>query len=96
MGANPALLVAAQHLALVSALVVVEGSPDGPDVGEAAPDSASRIQQWLVSWPARFADRDAARACFADQGLAPDALTAGLEHTPRSVCRQASKRRTCG
>jgi pimeloyl-ACP methyl ester carboxylesterase len=79
MGANTALLVAAEHPELVAALVVVEGSPDGPAPGEPSPDTASRIREWLGSWPASFATVDAARAFFVAQGLDPDAWAAGLQ-----------------
>jgi pimeloyl-ACP methyl ester carboxylesterase len=81
MGANTALLVAAEHPDLVSSLVVLEGSPDGPQPGENPPDTAAQIQQWLATWPAAFATENAAREFFASQGLEPDAWTAGLRQT---------------
>ena len=85
MGANTALLVAAEHPQLVTALVVVEGSPDGPEPGEPLPDTALRIQEWLATWPASFPTADAARAFFASQSLEPDAWTSGLEQTPNGL-----------
>lgn len=82
MGANTALLVAAEHPELVTALVLAEGSPDVPARGEPSPDTASRIQRWLATWPVSFPTTDAARAFFASQDLEPEAWTAGLEQAP--------------
>ncbi len=81
MGANTALLVAAEHPDLVAALVVVEGSPDGPAPGDPPPDT-TRIEQWLASWPASFGSETEARTFFSAQGLEPDAWTAGLRDSP--------------
>lgn len=78
MGANTAMLMAAEHPALVRALVVAEGSPDGPQQYDPQPDVAALIRQWLARWPVPFPDADVARAFFRHQGLEPTAWTAGL------------------
>jgi pimeloyl-ACP methyl ester carboxylesterase len=78
MGANTAMLVAAEHPALVRALVVAEGSPDGPQGYVPRPDVAVRIENWLARWPVPFADVGAAHAFFRDEGLEPTAWAAGL------------------
>jgi pimeloyl-ACP methyl ester carboxylesterase len=74
MGANTAFLTAARHPKLVSALIVIEASPDGP-----APELAPHVDAWLRAWPASFPDLHSAQAFFAAQGLAPGPWSGGLE-----------------
>lgn len=74
MGANTAFLTAARQPSCAAALVVIEGSPDGP-----APNLPRRISDWLDRWPVPFADRNAARDFFATEGLAPGPWAEGLE-----------------
>jgi pimeloyl-ACP methyl ester carboxylesterase len=50
MGANTAMLTAARFPELVTALVIIEGSPDGP-----VPARADQIRASLCSWPVPFA-----------------------------------------
>ena len=50
LGGHTALLTAAQHPELVSAVVLLEAGP-----GEAEP--SDRIATWLASWPTPFAER---------------------------------------
>lgn len=78
MGANTAMLVAAEHPELVRALVVAEGSPDGPLEHDPQPAVAVLIERWLAGWPVPFPDVEAAHAFFVDQGIEPMAWTAGL------------------
>ncbi len=78
MGANTAMLVAAEHPELVRALVVAEGSPDGPLEHDPQPAVAVLIERWLAEWPVPFPDAEAAHAFFVDQGIEPMAWTAGL------------------
>ncbi len=74
MGANTALLAAAAFPDRVQALVVVDGSPDGP-----IPELPGHIRRWLGSWPVPFADEADAREFFASRGLSPAAWIEGLE-----------------
>jgi pimeloyl-ACP methyl ester carboxylesterase len=79
MGASTAMLTAARYSELASRLVVIEGSPDGPDAPDATRQAAKQIGDSLARWPVPFADQDAARRFFASKGFDPDAWTAGLE-----------------
>ena len=71
MGANTAMLTAAQHPDLVNRLVVIEGSPDGPDPPDPQPAVADEIRDSLSRWPVPFADDEAARSFFCSKGLEP-------------------------
>ncbi len=82
MGANTAMLVAAEHPELVACLVVIEGSPGGPDDPDLAVQAAEQIGASLRRWPVPFADRDAARAFFVEKGFDAEAWTGGLEQRP--------------
>jgi pimeloyl-ACP methyl ester carboxylesterase len=82
MGASTALLTAAAHPELVRSLVIIEGSPDGPEEFDPDPEGARQIGRWLNAWPVPFPDTAAARGFFEGSGLQPDAWTAGLEQRP--------------
>lgn len=79
LGGNAALLVAAAHPDLVSALVLVEAGPDRP-----AQDTPDIIAGWLDSWPLPFPDREAA-ATFFGGGPAGDGWAATLTADPQEV-----------
>ncbi len=79
MGASTAMLTAAAHPDLVRSLVVIEGSPDGPDGFDPDPDGARQLGESLSAWPVPFADAAAARGFFKSRGFDPDVWTAGLE-----------------
>ena len=82
MGANTAMLLAADHPQLVTALVLIEGSPAGPDEPELGVRAAEQIGASLRRWPVPFADRAAARAFFAEKGFDVEAWTDGLDERP--------------
>jgi pimeloyl-ACP methyl ester carboxylesterase len=82
MGANTAMLVAADHPELVTALVVIEGSPDGPDDPQLGVQAAEQIGKSLRRWPVPFADRDAARTFFVEKGFDAETWADGLERRP--------------
>ena len=82
MGANTAMLLAADHPRLVTALVLIEGSPAGPDEPELGVQAAEQIGASLRRWPVPFADRAAARAFFAEKGFDAEAWTDGLDARP--------------
>lgn len=82
MGANTAFLTAARHPQHVSRLVVIEGSPTGPDVNISEPPVARELREWLLSWPVPFATRQEARGFFSGEGLDPDGWAGGLEARP--------------
>lgn len=79
MGANTAMLTAAAHPDLVRSLVIIEGSPDGPETPDPQPEIAAQIRESLSAWPVPFADETAARSFFASKGFDPVAWTGGLE-----------------
>lgn len=80
LGGHTALLVAAQHPALVSALVAAETSPDAPpDPARFAADVADHLR----SWPAPFASRAAAVAYFIERDWTPTAAEAWAEGLER-------------
>jgi pimeloyl-ACP methyl ester carboxylesterase len=79
MGANTAMLTAARHPDLVNRLVMIEGSPAGPETRDHQPAVAEHIRDALTQWPVPFADERAARSFFARKGLEPAIWTAGLE-----------------
>jgi pimeloyl-ACP methyl ester carboxylesterase len=79
MGANTAMLTTARHPDLVTRLVVIEGSPDGPEPPDPDPAIAAEIRDSLSRWPVPFADEHAARRFFCSKGSDPAAWTAGLE-----------------
>jgi pimeloyl-ACP methyl ester carboxylesterase len=70
LGGHTALLAAAAHPDLVSAVVLLEAGP-----GEAAPSDG--IAKWLASWPVPFSDADAAAGFFGG-GSRGEAWAAGL------------------
>ena len=75
LGGHAALMAAAEHPALVRALVVAEASP-------VRAEDAAGVGGWLADWPAPFASRATAAAFFAEQGWSPNAAAAwtdGLE-----------------
>jgi pimeloyl-ACP methyl ester carboxylesterase len=80
MGANTAMLVAAAHPDLVRSLVVIEGSPDGPDPPDPDPEVAASIRRSLSAWPVPLADESAVEEFFRNKGFDPAVWTAGLEH----------------
>jgi pimeloyl-ACP methyl ester carboxylesterase len=67
MGANTAMLTAADHPDLVRMLVVIEGSPDGPEPPDPEPEIAAQIRDSLAQWPVPFADDAAAHSFFSQQ-----------------------------
>jgi pimeloyl-ACP methyl ester carboxylesterase len=69
MGANTAMLTAAGHRDLVRTLVIIEGSPDGPDPPEVKPAIADEIRVSLSRWPVPFADDRAAHRFLLQQRL---------------------------
>jgi pimeloyl-ACP methyl ester carboxylesterase len=79
MGASTAMLTAAAHPDLVRSLVIIEGSPDGPDSPDPDPDSAREIRALLAAWPVPFPDQAAAHRFFHSKGFNPGVWTAGLE-----------------
>ncbi len=79
MGASTAMLTAARYPDLVSRLVVIEVSPDGPEPPERSPAAAVQIGKSLSRWPVPFADRAAARQFFENEGFDAEAWSAGLE-----------------
>ena len=79
MGANTAMLTAARYPDLVSRLVMIEGSPDGPVPTDPEPPVANHIRDSLMRWPVPFADEQAAHGFFVSKGFEPVIWTAGLE-----------------
>jgi pimeloyl-ACP methyl ester carboxylesterase len=79
MGASTAMLTAAAHPDLARSLVIIEGSPDGPDTLDPDPDGARQIGESLKAWPVPFPDPAAARSFFESRGFDPAAWIAGLE-----------------
>lgn len=82
MGASTAMLTAAAHPRLVRSLVVIEGSPDGPDVVDPDPAIATQTRQSLSAWPVPFADEPTAQEFFRGKGFDPVAWAGGLERRP--------------
>lgn len=72
LGGHTAMLTAAAHPALVTALVLAEAGPGGPDE-----TTVRDIGGWLESWPVPFPDLDTA-AAFLGGGLVGPAWAAGL------------------
>jgi pimeloyl-ACP methyl ester carboxylesterase len=81
MGANTAMLTTARYPDLVTRLVMIEGSPDGPEPPSSDPPIAPQIRASLSSWPVPFADEQTAHDFFESKGFEPSAWTAGLERT---------------
>ncbi len=79
MGANTAMLTAAAHPDLVRSLVMIEGSPNGPDSPDPEPAIAKQIHDSLSAWPIPFPDRETANRFFEGKGLDPLIWTSGLE-----------------
>ena len=71
MGANTAMLTAAAYPQLVRSLVVIEGSPDGPDDLDPDPVIATQIRESLSAWPTPFADQAKAQDFFRTKGFDP-------------------------
>jgi pimeloyl-ACP methyl ester carboxylesterase len=80
MGANTAMLTAAAHPDLVHGLVMIEGSPAGPEPSIPAVEAAQHFSASLSAWPVPFTDEDAAADFFTAKGFDPGAWTGGLEH----------------
>ncbi len=79
MGANTAMLTAAAHPDLVRSLVIIEGSPDGPDCPDPDPKSAHEVRASLAAWPVPFPDKATAQSFFKSKEFDPVAWTAGLD-----------------
>jgi pimeloyl-ACP methyl ester carboxylesterase len=79
MGANTAMLTAAARPDLVRSLVMIEGSPDGPDSPDHDPEGAHEVRDSLAAWPVPFADGATAQSFFKSKGFDPVAWTAGLD-----------------
>jgi pimeloyl-ACP methyl ester carboxylesterase len=78
LGGRTALLLAAAHPDLVSALIVADASPSG-----GGPDAARAVTQLgdsLRRWPLPFPSREAAVVFFAGPSLLAEAWVDGLEH----------------
>ncbi len=73
MGANTAMLVAAERPDLVRRLVLVEGG-----VGGGGPEATAPMAKWLRGWPAPFADRDAFAEFFGGPEQVAFVWAAGL------------------
>jgi pimeloyl-ACP methyl ester carboxylesterase len=71
LGGHLAMLVACRRPDLVGTLVMVESGVRG---GTEA--SVQRVETWLRSWPASFADRSVAFRWFECQGMTPGAARA--------------------
>ena len=82
MGASTAMLVAADHPELVTTLVIIEGSPGGPDDPDLGMPAAEQIGASLRRWPVPFADRDAARTFVVEKGFDAEVWTDGLQERP--------------
>ncbi len=81
LGGVTALMTAARHPELVSALVLVEAGPSDGGNGE---EAATSIGGALRSWPASFPSREAGEAFFRERwgnDLAAAAWADGLERT---------------
>ncbi|MFC9649744.1 alpha/beta fold hydrolase [Streptomyces sp. NPDC056937] len=76
LGGHTAMLAAAAHPDVFSALVLIEAGPEGP-----SPELPARIGGWLDSWPVPFASMEAATAFFGG-GTAGRAWAAGLAEHP--------------
>ena len=72
MGGHTAMLLAADHPALVSSLVLIEAGPAGPN-----PELPGVIAGWLDGWPVPFASQAEATAF-----LGHEAWARGLEDRP--------------
>jgi pimeloyl-ACP methyl ester carboxylesterase len=79
MGANTAMLTAARYPDLVTTLVTIEGSPDGPVPPDPAPAIADEIRDSLSRWPIPFTDEASARSFFESKGFDPVVWNDGLE-----------------
>ncbi len=79
MGASTAMLTAAAHPDLTLGLVVIEGSPDGPDPPVPEAEIVEHFTRTLSAWPVPFADAEAATEFFLSKGFDPVAWTRGLE-----------------
>lgn len=85
MGANTALLTAARRPDLVTTLVIIEASPDGPEPPNPEPGIADQIRGSLSRWPVPFADEHAAHRFFESKGFDPAAWTNGLERRAQGL-----------
>jgi pimeloyl-ACP methyl ester carboxylesterase len=74
LGGVTALLAAAAHPELVSALVLADAGP--ADDGEA---TIAEVEAWLASWPDSFPTREAAAEFFGGSSLAAEMWADGLE-----------------
>jgi pimeloyl-ACP methyl ester carboxylesterase len=59
LGGHTAMLVAGRHPELVSRLVMVEASPEGP-----SPSGIQRVRHWLDGWPRPLQSEKAAKEFF--------------------------------
>jgi pimeloyl-ACP methyl ester carboxylesterase len=79
MGARTAMLTAAAHPDLVRGLVIIEGSPAGPEPPVTRSAVFAHFTELLSAWPVPFVDASAAEHFFASRGFDPAQWTAGLE-----------------
>ena len=79
MGASTAMLTAAAHPDLVRGLVMIEGSPDGPDPPVPEHEIIDHFTETLSAWPVPFADQQAAAEFFMAKGFDSAAWTRSLE-----------------
>jgi pimeloyl-ACP methyl ester carboxylesterase len=75
LGGHTAMLTAAAHPQLISALVLVEAGPGSADPD---PRETARVREWLASWPVPFPS-PAVAADFFGGGPAGAGWAAGLE-----------------
>jgi pimeloyl-ACP methyl ester carboxylesterase len=80
LGAQVAMLVAAERPDLARGLVVVDGSPDAGQEPEAIEANVADLGRSLRRWPVPFASREAAVAFFGGPTLSAEAWAGGLEH----------------
>ncbi|MEM8904191.1 MAG: alpha/beta hydrolase [Actinomycetota bacterium] len=83
MGGIVATLTAAAHPDLVDRLVLVESGMEAIDTAE-----LDRLAGWLRSWPAVFADTDAAAGFFSMSDLSIAPWTGGLRPTGAGLARR--------
>ena len=80
LGAQVAILLAAEHPELMRGLVVVDASPDCGKDAETIEANVTGLGRSLRRWPVPFASLRAAQAFFGGPSLRAEAWARGLEH----------------